>query len=194
MPQYTGPLTLGAGSRLIVDGAELPQGWVEDFDASKLGGRWIGSGVCIRQTWHDIGTGGDNWGNSVPILKNVFKLTVSTGKPWARFGILVTSAHIWANVGGTGSFDIGCGTSDVVVPNNLNVLNASFLAAGVEHRLWDESAYDSTNFERGRLVDVDSDPIFNLKFDGTSLSTDPTGSVSIAVFGVLVPDPTASDS
>ena len=104
MPQYTGPITLGAGSRLLVDGAELGIAWTPDFDASKLGGTWVGSGVCIRQTWHDIGSGGDNWGMG-SITREVFKLSDASGEPWERFGILVVSAHIWAAVDGTGVFD-----------------------------------------------------------------------------------------
>jgi len=190
MPRYTGPVEIGDGARLYLDQGAIPEAWAEDPLTSRLGGRWISSGFCIRKTWPDIGPAGENWPQST--LNTTLAQMTGVG-PWNRHALIVTSAHIWCNVGGTGTFDIGCGT-DNPSPVALNIINHTTLAAGVEHNLAWSTVFDPS-FERGRLVsNAAGYQILRLRWNGTSLTTGPTGAVSISVFGVVVPDPDASDS
>ena len=188
MPRYRGPIEVGT-SGILLSSDVLAAAFTEDFDVSKHSGRWVGAGVCIRKVWKDVSASGDNWGQG-PNSFTGFRL-VGSG-PWNRFGILVTSAHLWTNIGGAGTYNIGCGTENPV-PSQLNVLNQTGLSAGLEYRLGDQVDFDPS-FERGRLVDNVSWSAFWVNWDGTSLTSGPTGSVSLTVFGVLVPDPRISDS
>ena len=192
MPKYTGPIDIDGGGMILIDDGVFPPAFAEDLGSSKFSGRWIGSAVCIRKTWHDIGPAGSDWGQIIS-PKLLFRLG-GTG-PWNSFGILITSAMLHTYIGGTGSYTIGLGTNNSPPTVNRNILNPGLLATGPNRRIGSDPLLDyDPNYERGRLVDNTHNPMLMIYWDGTTLTSGPTGGVSAVAFGVIVPDPKVAGS
>jgi len=188
MPRYTGPIEIDGGGAVAIDPVRLPPAFTEDLGTSRFSGRWIGAGINIRKTWHDIGATGDNWGQLLA-PKLFFQLDSAND-----FGILIISAIVHTFIGGTGNFTIGLGTA--ASPSFRNIINPGALAAGGgNHRLGTDAGADyDGSFSAGRRMDNVTNNQLYVYWDGTALTSGPTGSVSVSVLGVVVPDPKVAGS
>jgi hypothetical protein len=171
------------------DAIQLPPTVTIDHSVSKYQGHWMGAGVVIRKVWKDISI----WGASGPSFKVVFRIDNPVGNPYEKFGILITSALLYSYVAGTGSYEVSLGTS---APGFIgqNILDPGTISTFTNHRFGSNPSEFNGIFERGRLVDNVTNQELYVRWDGSSLLTGPTGSVGVTAFGVLIPDPSASDS
>ena len=188
MPRYTGPIEIDDGGSALIDEARLPPAFTENLSTSKFSGRWIGAGVNIRRTWHDISAAGDNWGQ---VAWNILAFRLNSTHP---FSLLIISAVLHTFIGGTGNYTIGLGTGSPS-PVFRNILNPGALTPGANQRLGADPSTDyDVGFNAGRRMDNTVNTELRIYWDGTALTSGPTGGVSLSVLGVVVPDPKVAGS